>query len=245
MPILLILVAAIPGLAEDDIVDGFVARMHHSPVGTTMPYRIFIPLQYDKAQRYPLIIWLHGAGGAGTDNLAQISEDQLLGTHTWTEPRNQSKYPAFVLVPQSPRNWVASGLDRLSIEMQMVLEILDSVRKEFNIDAARIYVLGQSDGGYGTWNLVSQRPSLFAAAVPLCGGGDPATAKRLASMPLWVFHGRRDDVIPVTESRKMISAIQKAGGHPRYTEYPNIAHDIWPRALTEPDLPGWLFSQHR
>jgi predicted peptidase len=129
--------------------------------------------------------------------------------------------------------------------MLLVLGILDAVKTEFNIDDTRIYVAGQSDGGYGTWNLITQKPDLFAAAIPLCGGGDPVLAGRVAKMPIWVFHGRRDDVIPVTESRRMIAAIQKAGGRPRYTEYAGVGHDVWKRALKDPDLVRWLFAQHR
>jgi len=209
-----------------------------------MPYRLFIPPGYDAQKQYPLILWLHGAGGAGTDNIAQISDDQIPGTRTWTQPDVQSRYPAFVLVPQNPGPWVEK-LDQLSPGMRLVLGVLDSVRAEFNIDGARIYVAGQSDGGYGTWNVITQRPDLFAAAIPLCGGGFPRLAARIAKMPLWVFHGREDDVIPVSESRNMIAAIRKAGGRPRYTEYARIGHDIWERTFSEPQLVPWVFAQRR
>jgi predicted peptidase len=136
-------------------------------------------------------------------------------------------------------------LDELSPGTRLVLEILDSVKTRFPIDAGRIYVAGQSDGGYGTWNVITQRPDVFAAAIPLCGGGDPEMAVRIASMPLWVFHGRRDTVIPATESREMIEAIQKAGGHPRYTEYDRLGHDIWKQTFKQPDIVLWLFAQHK
>jgi predicted peptidase len=242
--IFLLLSAALPCAAQD-VVDGFIARTYRNGSRQTTPYRLFVPPSYEKDKQYPLVLWMHGAGGAGTDNLAQISGDQINGTHTWTRPQNQAKYPAFVLVPQSPTNWVSSGLDRLSPEMLSVLAILDAVRMEFNIDARRIYVAGQSDGGVGTWNVIMQRPDLFAAAIPLCGGGDSAGAYRIANMPIWAFHGARDAVIPVVESRKLIAAIRKVGGHPRYTEYRNVGHDVWIPAFAEPDLVGWLFAQHR
>jgi predicted peptidase len=229
--------------AQDNI-DGFVARIYRNASGESMPYRLFIPREYDTQKAYPLILWLHGAGGAGTDNVANISQDQISGTRTWTEPKTQAKYPSFVLVPQSPGNWV-DKIDELSPQMRLVVGMLESLKTEFNIDAARVYVAGQSDGGYGTWNLITQRPDLFAAAIPLCGGGDPGLAKRIARMPLWVFHGRRDDVIPVSESRRMIDAIRRAGGRPRYTEYGNLGHELWKRTFAEPDLVPWLFSQHR
>jgi predicted peptidase len=228
---------------EDDI-DGFTARIYRSPSGDTMPYRLFIPPDYNDQKPYPLVLWLHGSGGAGTDNIAQISEDQIPGTHLWTEPQTQTMHPAFVLAPQNPGNWVERA-DALSPRMLLVLGMLDSVKAQFNIDATRIYVAGQSDGGYGTWNLITQRPELFAAAIPLCGGGVPRLAGRVAKMPLWVFHGLRDDVVPVSESRNMIAAIRKAGGRPKYTEYARVGHEVWKWSFTEPQLIPWLFAQHR
>jgi predicted peptidase len=229
--------------AEDDI-DGFTARIYRSASGEAMPYRLFIPPGYNNQKAYPLVLWLHGSGGAGTDNIAQISDDQILGTHIWTEPQTRAKYPAFVLAPQNPVSWVDHP-DQLTGKMRLVLGMLDSLKAEFNIDATRIYVAGQSDGGFGTWNLITQRPDLFAAAIPLCGGGEPRLAGRIARMPLWVFHGRRDDVVSVRESRNMISAIRKAGGHPKYTEYPGVGHDVWKLGLNESELIPWLFAQHR
>src|SRR5437870_3741542 len=240
---LMVLFTALPCAAQD-VIDGFVARTYRNG-SQFMPYRLFIPPGYKADTKYPLILWLHGAGGAGSDNRQQILADQTLGTRTWTKPQNQAKYPAFVLVPQSPTNWASNGLDRLSPEMSLVLSILDSVRAEFNIDASRMYVAGQSDGGIGTWNVIIQRPNLFAAAIPLCGGGDPSRVAAIAKIPIWAFHGGRDKVISVAESRKMINAVKRAGGHPRYTEYNNVGHDVWIRAFSEPDLVDWLFAQHR
>ncbi len=236
--------AALPCGAQDRV-DGFAGRVYKNGARQSMPYRLFVPATYKQDIQYPLVLWLHGAGGAGTDNRAQISRDQVSGTHTWTKAQNQAKYPAFVLAPQSPTNWVSSGLDRLSPEMSLVLAILDAVRAEFNIDPGRIFVAGQSDGGIGTWNLIMQRPALFAAAIPLCGGGDSSRAGLIANLPVWAFHGARDSVINVAESRRMINALQKAGGRPRYTEYANVGHDVWTRAFAEPELVDWLFAQHR
>jgi predicted peptidase len=242
--VLLLIMFSIFSFAADRTIDGFEPHVYRNAYGETMPYRLFIPNGYSSDKQYPLVIWLHGAGGAGRDNRAQISGDQISGTRIWTKRENQAKHPVFVLVPQSPGNWV-DRLDELSPEIRLVLEILDSVKTRFNVDAARIYVAGQSDGGYATWNVITQRPDVFAAAIPLCGGGDPQMAARIAAMPLWVFHGRRDTVIPVRESREMIAAIQKAGGHPRYTEYDRLGHDIWKRAFQEPGIVSWLFAQRK
>jgi predicted peptidase len=241
--LLCVLLTTTAVFAQDDI-DGFKARVYRNASGDTLPYRIFIPPSYDAEKQHPLVLWLHGAGGAGTDNVRNVSEDQIPGTRLWTKPEHQAKNPAFVVVPQSPANWV-DRLDGLTPEMQLVIEILNSVKAEFNIDAGRMYVAGQSDGGYGTWNLITQRPEMFAAAIPLCGGGDPKLARLIAKLPIWVFHGRRDDVIPVSESRKMVDAMRRAGGRPRFTEYPRIGHDIWDPTFAEPQLVPWLFSQRR
>jgi predicted peptidase len=233
---------AVPCVAQDNV-DGFVARLYRNG-RETMPYRLFIPSGYDQQKKYPLIVWLHGAGGAGHDNLRQISGDQIPGTRTWTKPDNQAKYPAFVLAPQSPGRWADIGHDVLSTPLLLVVGVLDSVQSQFSIDPHRIYVAGQSDGGYGVWDLIARRAELFAAAIPVCGGGDPARAARLARMAIWAFHGDADETIPVTASRQMIAAVNRAGGHPRYTEYRGGGHDVWTRAFAEPELIDWLFAQH-
>jgi predicted peptidase len=210
-----------------------------------MPYRLFVPAGYDKANKYPLAIWLHGAGGAGGDNLRQISNDNYYGPHLWAAQETQAKYPSFVLVPQTTGAWALADPKRLSEEETMTLALIESLEKEFSIDSRRIYLSGQSNGGNGTWDLLIKRPAVFAAGVPLCGGGNPALAARIASIPIWAFHGAKDDVIPVTYSRNMIRQIRLEGGSPKYTEYPDVGHDVWLHALKEPELVDWLFSQHR
>jgi predicted peptidase len=209
-----------------------------------MPYRLFAPTGLNPAERYPLVIWLHGAGGAGDDNRKQIEGDQVAGTRTWTKRENQAKHPAFVVVPQAPGAWGPEEGEP-SKEALLALEIIQALKTEFPIDAGRIYLTGQSNGGFGVWNLISERPELFAAAIPLCGGGDPKFASKLTRMPIWAFHGEKDDVIPVSYSRDMIAAIRKAGGMPKYTEYKNAGHDVWTPAFKEPGLVEWLFAQHK
>lgn len=240
---LLVLFAALP-LASQDKLDGFVARTFKNSRREKMPYRLFIPSGYDKNKKYPIIIWLHGAGGAGNDNLLQITGDQIPGTRVWTKPENQARHPAFVLVPQSEGGWASINGTQLSTEERLVVEILDGLKKEFNIDGKRVYVAGQSNGGFGTWDMISKRPELFAAGIPLCGGGNPALAQNLVFMPIWAFHGDKDDVIPVEESRNMIAAIKRLGGVPRYTEYKGVDHDVWDLAFIEPGIVEWLFAQH-
>ena len=208
-----------------------------------MPYRLYVPGSYDKNTSYPLVIWLHGAGSAGDDNVGQISRDNKLGTHFWTRKENQDKHPAFVLVPQSTAGWDSNVDTFLSPELTLVLEILASVRKEYNIDATRLYIAGQSNGGVGVFGLITKKPGLFAAAIPLCGAGNTNIASRAAKTAVWAFHGEKDDVIPAEHSRKMIALLKRAGGNPRYTEYKGAGHEIWDLVFKEPELEDWLFAQ--
>jgi predicted peptidase len=231
-----ILIMAVPSMAQDTI-DGFVGRTYKGG-SHAMRYRLFIPNGYDPAKKYPLVLWLHGSGSVGNDNRKQISSASTLGTHTWTRPENQSKYPTFVLAPQSSRAWTSPG------ELQTVIEILEALEKEFSIDSQRLYVAGQSLGGYGTWAIIALRPDMFAAAIPLCGGGHVADAARIANVPIWAFHGAADPTVSVWESRKMIEAIKKVGGKPHYTEYPGVRHEVWERTFKEPGLLDWVFAQH-
>jgi predicted peptidase len=213
-----------------------------------MPYRLFTPKGYRREARYPLVVWLHGAGGVGSDNLLQISGDQVAGTRTWTRPEVQAEHPSFVLVPQGVRGWgeVSSlQLDTLTEPLALVVRLLAALEQELGIDPARVYLAGQSIGGLATWDLIAKRPDLFAAAIPLCGRGDPARAPQMTDVAVWAFHGEDDASIPVTGSREMIAAIREAGGQPRYTEYAGVGHDVWTRAFAEPGLIDWVFAQHK
>jgi predicted peptidase len=243
MPFLL-LFATLQLVPQNQPVDGFIAAVYKKH-GAVMPYRLFVPQGYSPGKKYPLVIWLHGAGSAGSDNLGQISLDNKLGTHFWTRPENQEKHPAFVLAPQSQGGWDDNSSGNLSKELKQVLEILDLVRKDYQIDPERMYIAGQSNGGIGSWGLITKKPGLFAAAISLCGAGNPKLASRAAGTPMWAFHGEKDDVIPPEYERTMVSAMKRAGGKPRYTEYKNIGHDIWETVFKEPELEEWLFSQHK
>jgi predicted peptidase len=127
----------------------------------------------------------------------------------------------------------------------MALEVVDALRREFAIDERRIYVTGQSMGGAGVWNVITYRPQFFAAAVPCCGSLSPDDGTGSIATPLWNFHGDSDKTVPVSASRDRIAARRKAGGHPLYTEYAGVDHNVWEWAFTEPELVPWLFSQRR
>ena len=130
-------------------------------------------------------------------------------------------------------------------QLRLVYEMLGELQRNYSIDSSRFYVAGQSMGGFGTFAIISEYPKLFAAGVPLCGGGDESKVARLVSTPIWAFHGAKDEAVPVTRSRNIVAAINKAGGKAKYTEYPDIDHLIWPKVVKETELLPWLFTQQR
>ena len=241
-----IVLSASMGQAQE-VVDGFAARVFVGANGTRMPYRLFVPASQQRARPLPIVIYLHGGGGVGTDNLRQISGGNTNGTHVWATPEAQAKHPAFVLAAQMPEGsrWDAREADGIGAYSSLVLELLAKLSREFPIDPDRVYLTGQSLGGYGTWDLITKRPDVFAAAVPLCGEGTPARAKAARNLPIWVFHGARDDAIPVAGSRDMVAALRAAGSSVKYTEYPDVAHNVWTVAYVDPGLADWLFAQKR
>lgn len=242
-----ILAATVATTRAQDVVDGFAARSFTSSTGVTMPYRLFTPDTRAHRGPLPIVIYLHGSGGAGTDNLKQISGGNTDGTHAWIAPDMQARHPAFVLAPQMTggNQWGAPRSDEITPHAALVLELLASLSKELAIDSDRVYLVGQSLGGRGTWDLISKRPDLFAAAVPLCGDGSATRISKARAVPVWAFHGARDEVIPVSASRELVAALKAAGSSVKYTEYPDTGHNVWTRAFSEKDLAEWMFMQRR
>jgi predicted peptidase len=240
----------------------FAPNVYVTAKGERMPYRLFTPSRLETGRRYPLVVFLHGAGGSGADNLRQLQGANVFGALVWTLPENQARYPAFVLAPQSDVNWACTIYDpknppktladikfcppeALGMGAGLAFEIIDSLLAKLPIDPDRIYVTGHSMGGAGAWHMIAHRPQFFAAAVPVCGHPLPATAAAVKDVPVWNFHGETDEVEPVESSRAMIAAIRKAGGTPRHTEYPGVGHNVFMWAYTEPALVEWVFAQRR
>ena len=239
--------APLAGRANDSAnLDGFVAREYESTAGVKLPYRLYSPMSAKRDAALPLILYLHGSGGAGTDNRKQISGGNALGTHVWTEPGAQERHPTFVLAPQIPEHsrWHSSS-DEPAPHVAALLELLHELQSELRIDAGRIYVVGQSLGGFGVWDLISKHPDLFAAAVPLCGGGAPRRVLSARNVPVWAFHGAKDATVLASRSREMVDALRTVNSSVRYTEYSDVGHAVWTRAFVEPDLPEWMFAQRR
>jgi predicted peptidase len=231
----------------------YTAREYKDDKGGSLPYRLLVPKgSEEKGERkYPLVLFLHGAGERGSDNTSQLKwGGAMLATDL------QEKEPCFVIAPQCPngKQWVNTPWGKgsysaekvpVSDELRMALAAVDEVKKEFPIDSGRVYVMGLSMGGYGTWDAIARRPGEFAAAVPICGGGDPSKAGEIKHVTVWAFHGGADPVVPTQGTRDMIEALKKAGAEPKYTEYPGVGHDSWTKAWNEPELLTWLLGQKR
>lgn len=233
-----------PKPARATAIEGFIAGSYRSPSGEAMTYRLFVPPDYDAAKKYPLVLWLHGAAGRGSDNSSQISGGNSAGSHFWTTEENQANYHAFVLAPQvdAAKGWARPHTNTPPVAIRLALEILDKIEKLYSIDRAREYVAGESMGGEGVWAALSIAPRRFAAAIALCGYGDAYMIARVATVPVWIFQGEEDPLVPVTRARQWAAELRKAGGAPKYTEYPSIGHNVWDVAFSEPGLAGWLFS---
>lgn len=217
----------------------------------TLPYRLMKPFKFDPAKKYPLVLFLHGAGERGTDNEITLKHF----APALSSPDAREKYPCFVLVPQCPKNkrwvevdWSAKSHIQpigMSKPMQLTLSLLKQIEKKFKIDEKRIYLTGLSMGGFGSWDLIARLPDKFAAVVPVCGGGDEQTAVKFRKIPVWAFHGALDKVVIPERSRNMIEALKKSGAQPKYTEYPEVGHDSWKKAYATAELWVWLFNQKK
>jgi predicted peptidase len=232
-------------LKKDDLL--FQKKIYTDKKGMKMPYRLFVPPDYDATQKYPLVFWFHGGEGRGFDNAAQISKGNELGTHVWTTKENQAQFPAFVLAPQCPSedNWGDPDMNEINPQLQMALDILAVVQKEYSIDPDRIYLAGQSMGGLGVWALLQTFPEKWAGALVLASYDNFTNPQGIARVPLWIFQGDADMSVPVSLVREMVKQLKKAGGQPRYSEYRKVDHIVWPKAFAEPDLVPWLAAQRR
>ena len=235
----------------------------------TIDYRVYIPMGYDPAKKYPVILYLHGRGGRGNDNERQIGGAHLGSVIQLFDMKYPERYRSFIAVfPQTQSAWSGEAAED-------AIKALDQTVREFNGDPQRIYLAGLSLGGYGTWYLAALYPKKFAAVVPLAGGVVPpsvlrgaslksvmpvempaemvalksapdryaAFAKAIGKTPVWIFHGAKDDTIDVNEARKMAAALKAAGGTVKYTEYPEEKHFIADRVFTDAEFWKWLLAQ--
>lgn len=223
--------------------------------GTTHRYQVFVPLARARGGKLPIILFLHGSGERGSDNRIQL--DAGLGPYV---REHAADFPAIVVFPQVEKNgeWMGANVD-------MALAALDAATREFDGDAQRSYLTGLSMGGYGTWETALKAPTRFAALVPICGAllppnderalyvtevadaPDPyaALAGKLRAVPVWIFHGARDDAVSPDDDRKTFAAFKAAGADVQYTEFPDAGHNSWDAAYQHDAMWQWLFAQRR
>jgi predicted peptidase len=220
--------------------------------GDTLRYRQLYP-DADPLRKYPLVIFLHGSGERGSDNDAQLK----WGVTNFATDENMKLHPALVIAPQCPANmaWANFLNKENSTEkhllpsptkpMELVIALIQQLKKTMPVDTNRIYITGLSMGGYGTYDAIERYPNLFAAAVPVCGGGDVSKAATIAKIPIWIFHGAEDAAVSPLYSLEMLDALTKAGAHPGFTQYPEVGHFSWLAAYSDTMMLEWLFRQHK
>lgn len=230
----------------------FSFEKYRNSNGDSLNYRMLFP-DSDTLRKFPLVIFLHGSGERGNDNVAQLK----WGVQQFAIENNMIRYPAFVIAPQCPggQSWFSNSFSRTSRTiklnatpakpMELLMELVHEAIKKFAIDTNRIYITGLSMGGFGTFEAMERYPQLFAAAVPVCGGGDTSRAASIAHIPTWIFHGAEDTAVDPALSLDMLQAMTKAGAHPGFTQYPEVGHFSWLGAYSDPLMMAWLFRQHR
>ena len=213
---------------------GFIDKVFKDADGTEDKYVLFVPHDYQGDKEVPLILFLHGSGETGTDGKKQATVGLAPAIK-----KMEKTFPAITIFPQShDRKWGAESKDA-----KRALAILEETQKNYKVDSKRLYLTGLSMGGYGTWSLAVAHPDKWAAIVPVCGGGNPKDADKIKDLPCWNFHGDDDKAVPVAKSRDMIEALKKAGGKPKYTEYPGVGHNSWDKAYGTEELYTWLWEQ--
>jgi predicted peptidase len=219
--------------------------------GTVVRYRWSAPEKIEAGKTYPLVLFLHGAGERGTDNTAQLKH----GVQAILKDAEKLGQPIFLIAPQCPpgRWWSPASLetgtlteaDKPNALLDAVLDLTKETEKKFPVDPKRFYVTGISMGGFATWDVLGRVPKRIAAAIPICGGGDPELVKRYDDIPIWTFHGEADPTVPVRTTQMMIAALEKAGGKPKVTYYPDVLHDSWTQTYDNVEVIRWLFEQRQ
>ena len=249
-----LLVVAAMSLQGQRVETGFLDRTV-TVGGATYRYQVYVPANYSSQPRWPVILFLHGAGERGADGLIQTNVGLAPAIR-----QNPARYPAIVIFPQVPTDsqWVGAPADA-------ALAALAQTQKEFRTDPARVYLTGLSMGGHGTWYIAYRHPELFAAIAPICGwvvdmdrfrgsvpvvpaengAALPALASRLAKLPIWIFHGEVDGAVPVAGSREPAAALKAASADVHYTEFLGMNHNVWDATYGSDEFTRWLFAQHR
>lgn len=194
-------------------------------------YLLYLPKDYEYKEKFPLLLFLHGAGERG-NNL------ELVKKHGPPKLIEQGKELPFVVVsPQCPKG--------IRWKTETLIALLDDVIKNYNIDTNRIYVTGLSMGGYGTWKLANEISDRLAAIIPICGWGDPFTICEIGNLPVWVFHGAKDNTVPLRKSQEMVDALKECKKNVKFTIYQEADHDSWTETYNNTEVYEWLLSHSK
>lgn len=219
----------------------------------TIRYMLFVPKDYQATGRkWPLMLFLHGLGECSNADLSRV---KIHGPAHFVDSRPD--FPFIVVTPQLPpppgykEGVVYTSQQIIALadkawKPEELIQLVDHVMAKLNVDRDRVYVTGLSMGGYGTWRLVAAYPDRFAAAVPICGGGEPEKmAHALSRVPIWAFHGAKDATVPLEKCQQMVDAVKRAGGDVRLTVYPEAQHDSWTATYNNKQVYDWLLAHRR
>lgn len=241
--------AGVISAAAQSVQEQTTPEVFTSETGEKLNVRVYLPPTLSPDKKYPIVLFLHGAGERGADNAVQLKH----GIESLIRYGKEANDPAILLVPQCPANeqWVDVPWNapshtmpqNPSRSMRLALAMLRHKIAALPVDTSRIYITGVSMGGYGAWDAIQREPRLFAAALPICGGGDTAQAATIKDIPIWTFHGDKDTAVPVGRSRSMFDALEACGANIQYREYPGAGHDVWTRTYNDKDVLAWFFAQ--
>ncbi len=208
-------------------------RLFEKQVMVKFTYLLYLPEDYkkDPEKKWPLMLFLHGAGERGSD----LNKVKAHGPPKIVEGKKD--FPFIVVSPQCPENawW----------EPFQLIALLDEIQAAYRVDPDRVYLTGLSMGGFGTWDLATRYPDRFAAIAPICGGGNPVLARRIRDIPAWVFHGDKDPLVPIARSEEMVEALKRAGADIKFTRYEGVSHDSWTKSYENQELYTWFLSHKR
>ncbi|MDN3670238.1 prolyl oligopeptidase family serine peptidase [Echinicola jeungdonensis] len=228
--------------------------------GDSLLYRILFPKDYEKGKEFPLVLFLHGAGERGNDNEKQL----IHGASLFLEEENREKFPAIVVFPQCPEDqyWIDISIrselrgkgdpdfdqtkNAPSEELTMVNKLVEHLVKNEKVNKKRLYLMGLSMGGFGTFETLGRWPKKYAAAVAICGGGNLSLTKKYAkNTAVWIAHGAKDDIVPIELSEKIYNQLKDQGAEVMFTVYPDANHNSWDPTFENPALLPWLFSHKK
>lgn len=247
---LLFFISSFSALSQDDWKDWMLHKTFETSQGL-LPYRMYVPDSIGPDEKLPLVLFLHGAGERGDDNEAQLTH----GVRHFMNDSIRMQFRCIILAPQCPANarWVEVDWSnashkmpaRISVPLFQTFTLLDSLIAALPVDTLRVYITGLSMGGFGTWDALARRPDFFAAAMPVCGGGDEGTACLMKKVPVLAFHGKLDHLVIPSRTTNMVNAVNQCGGNAQFVLFPKLGHLCWEQVYSNVENIRWLFLQKR